>query len=95
METLGSERDGWSSEGRARPRVKLAEVEQGMRKPSKRTFDDLATEFVDVALAAKPRKKSTVIDYKATIRNHLSPAFGSLDLGALSRHQRRSRSTRR
>ena len=30
-----------------------------------------------VALAARPRKKSTVVDYKATIRNHLRPAFGT------------------
>ena len=86
METVGAERDGWTKAKAERALgVKLAEVERGMRKPSKRTFDDLATEFVEVALAAKPRKKSTVIDYKATIRNHLSPAFGSLDLGALSR----------
>ena len=86
METVGAERDGRTKAKAERALgVKLAEVERGMRKPSKRTFDDLATEFVEVALAAKPRKKSTVIDYKATIRNHLSPAFGSLDLGALSR----------
>ena len=86
METVGREADGWTKTKAERALgVKLAEVERGMRKPRKRTFDDLATEFVEVALAAKPRKKSTVIDYKATIRNHLSPAFGTHDLGALSR----------
>ena len=37
-----------------------------------------------VALAARPRKKSTVVDYKVTLRNHLRPAFGDLDLGRLS-----------
>ena len=86
METVGSERDGWiEDEGRARPRSEAgrgragdAEAEQAhVRRPRHRVRR--------VALAAKPRKKSTVIDYKATIRNHLSPAFGSLDLGALSR----------
>jgi integrase len=40
---------------------------------------------VNVALTAKPRKKSTLIDYKATIRNHLRPEFGENDLEALSR----------
>lgn len=48
-------------------------------------FDDLADEFEAVVLAARPRKKkSTVIDYTATLRNHLRPAFGTLDLGRLS-----------
>ena len=36
------------------------------------------------ALAARPRKKSTVVDYTATLRNHLSPVFDDLDLGWLS-----------
>jgi integrase len=86
METLGREADGWTRTKAERALgVKLSEVERGMRKPRKRKFDDLVAEFVEVALAAKPRKKSTVIDYKATIRNHLSPAFGTDDLGALSR----------
>ena len=53
-----------------------------MRKPRTRTFADLADEFVAVALSAK---KSTLVGYKATIRNHLRPAFGEDDLGALSR----------
>jgi integrase len=55
-----------------------------MRKPRRRTFGDLLDEFEAVALTAKPRKKSTLIDYTATIRNHLRPAFGADDLGTLS-----------
>lgn len=51
------------------------------RKPARR---HLAGEFIAVALPAKPRKKSTLIDYKATIANHLRPAFGTNDLGTLS-----------
>lgn len=86
METLGSETDGWSRRKAERALgVKLAEVERGMTKPRRRTFGVLCDEFLDVALPAKPRKKSTLIDYKATIRNHLRPAFGEDDLGALSR----------
>jgi integrase len=86
METLGSEADGWTQRKAERALgAKLAEVERGMRRPCRRTFADLADEFVNVALPAKPRKKSTLIDYKATIRNHLRPAFERDDLGALSR----------
>ena len=86
METLGREADGWTRRKAERALgAKLDAVERGMRKPRRRTFADLADEFVAVALSAKPRKKSTLVDYKAAIRNHLRPAFGEDDLGALSR----------
>jgi hypothetical protein len=65
--------------------ARLADVEKGMKKPKRRTFNDLADEFEAVGLGARPRKKSTVIDYKATLRNHLRPVFGELDLERLSR----------
>lgn len=84
-ETLGREADGWTRQKAERTLgAKLDAVERGMRKPRRRTFDDLADEFEAVALTARPRKKSTVIDYKATIRNHLRPVFGAMDLGTLS-----------
>ena len=38
-----------------------------------------------MGLTTRPRKKSTVIDYRATLRNHLRPVFGYLDLERLSR----------
>ena len=37
-----------------------------------------------MGLAARPRKKSTVVDYTATLRNHLRPVFDNHDLGRLS-----------
>ncbi len=86
METLGSKRDGWTETKAERALgARLAEVERGMRKPRKRTFGDLLDEFVAVSLPARGLKKSTLIDYKATIRNHLRPEFGDDDLQALSR----------
>jgi integrase len=85
-ETLGREPDWNRLRAERALGARLAEVEKGMRKPRRRTFDDLADEFEAVAIPARPRKKSTVIDYKATVRNHLRPAFGHLDLGRLS-HQ--------
>jgi integrase len=90
METLGRESDGWTRQKAERALgAKLDAVQRGMRKPRRRTFGDLLDEFVAVALTAKPRKKSTLVDYRATIRNHLRPAFGPDDLGALSRSPER------
>jgi integrase len=86
QETLGRERDGWTRQKAERELGKrLDAVEKGMRRPKRRTFDDLADEFDAVSLAAKPRKKSTLIDYRTTLRKHLRPAFGELDLTPLSR----------
>jgi hypothetical protein len=55
--------------------ARLADVDKGMRKPKRRTFDDLADEFDAAGLGAKPRKKSTVTDYWATLANH--PRIGT------------------
>lgn len=56
-----------------------------MRLPTRRTFGQLADQFEEVTLAARPRKKSTLIDYRPTLKNHLRPAFATLDLERLSR----------
>jgi hypothetical protein len=85
METLGRETDGWTDTKAERELGKrLDAVDRGMRKPKRRAFGDLLDEFEAVSLAAKPRKKTTMIDYKATIRNHLRPHFGEEDLARLS-----------
>jgi integrase len=83
-ETLGREPEWDRRRAERTLGARLAEVEKGMRKPTRRTFDDLADEFEQVALEARPRKKSTVVDYKATLRNHLRPEFGTRDLVQLS-----------
>ncbi len=83
-ETLGREPEWDRRKAERALGARLADVEKGMRKPRRRTFADLADEFEAVGLTAKPRKKSTVIDYKATLRNHLRPAFATHDLGRLS-----------
>jgi integrase len=85
-ESLGREADGWDRRKAERALgAKLEAVDAGMRKPKRRTFADLAAEFETTALTSKPRKKSTLVDYRATLRNHLRPAFDSDDLGKLSR----------
>ena len=83
-ETLGREPEWDRRRAERTLGVRLADVDKGMRKPVRRTFDHLADEFEAVALEARPRKKSTVVDYKATLRNHLRPEFGSRDLVRLS-----------
>src|SRR6187200_2138331 len=83
-ETLGREPEWDQRKAERALGARLADVEKGMRKPARRTFDDLADEFEQVALEARPRKKSTVVDYKATLRNHLRPEFGNRDLVKLS-----------
>lgn len=89
METLGRVSDGWNRRKAERALgARLAAVEAGMRKPSRRTFAELADEFERVALPAKPRKASTLVDYRATIRNHLLPHFKDHDIGKLSRDPR-------
>jgi hypothetical protein len=83
-ETLGREPEWNRRKAERALGARLADVDRGMRKPRRRTFADLLDEFVAVALEAKPRKKSTTIDYQATIRNHLRPWFGDMDLVRLS-----------
>jgi len=84
-ETLGREADGWTERKAQRELGKqLGAVERGLRKPTRRTFDDLADEFDRVTLEAKPRKRSTLIDYRSTLKNHLRPWFGHDDLGQLA-----------
>ncbi|HYH61251.1 MAG TPA: hypothetical protein VD766_05245 [Solirubrobacterales bacterium] len=63
-ETLGREADGWTRQKAERALgAKLDAVERGMRKPRRRTFDDLADEFEAVALTARlgrsPRSSTT------------------------------------
>jgi len=95
-QTLGREADGWTRQKAERALgAKLDAVERGMRKPRNRTFADLSDEFIEVTLAAKPRKKSTVSEYKAMLRNHLRPGFDDEDLASLSRRPEALRTVRR
>jgi hypothetical protein len=58
METLGREPEWDRRKAERALGARLADVDKGMRKPKRRTFDDLADEFEAVALEARPRKKS-------------------------------------
>jgi integrase len=84
-ETLGREPAWDRTKAERTLGVRLADVEKGMRKPARRTFDQLADEFQQVSMSARPRKKTTVESYRQTIANHLQPWFGPNDLARLSR----------
>lgn len=85
-EKVGSVADGWTEKKAHQALgVRLKAVENGMRKSTRRTFNDLADEFERVSLHAKPRKRSTVDEYRRALDNHLRPMFGNEDLATLSR----------
>ena len=92
-ETLGREPESDRRKAERALGAHPADVDEGMRKPKRRTFNDLADEFEQVGLGARPRKKSTVIDYKATLRNHLRPRSATTTSSGSHDHPRRSSST--
>lgn len=85
-EKVGAAAGGWTRQRAERELGKrLDAVEKGMRKTTRRTFNDLVDEFERVSLQAKPRKRSTLDEYRRALNNHLRPAFGNEDLVTLSR----------
>jgi integrase len=89
-ERLGREADGWTRQRAERELGKrLDKVDRGYAKPSPITFDEFAQQWLAEYLPGKQRKRSTVIDYTATIRNHLLPALGDLPLAVLATQPRR------
>ena len=84
-EHLGRAEDGWTKQRAERELGKrLGEVDKGYRKPSSMTFSAFSEKYLTEYLPGKGRKRSTVIDYTSTIRNHLEPAFGDVPLSRLS-----------
>lgn len=61
-------------------RRRLAECEEGTyTEPTRTTFDEFADRFLRDYATPRVRPR-TLVDYKATLKNHLRPEFGSLDL---------------
>ena len=76
--------------GRARARQAPRSGRGGTRgSPPGARSDISPTSSKRWRLASKPRKRSTLIDYKATLKNHLRPAFEADDLGRLSQQPER------
>jgi integrase len=83
-ETLGHEPE-WNE---ARAQRELGKRLQGVererwRKPERVNFAAFAERFERDYLPGRNLKPSTIVDYRLTIRRHLRPFFGHLDLAAI------------
>src|SRR5919205_830517 len=85
QETLGREADGWTYKKAERALgARLADVDrERWRKPGQETFEAFSQRFEQEYLPGRNLKASTVIDYECTLRLHLRPYFGELELAAI------------
>jgi integrase len=86
METVGRASDGWTRQRAERElgkRLDRVQREQ-WRKPDAETFGSFAQRFLEEYLPGRNHKKGTIVDYKATLRNHLLPAFEDVPLATLA-----------
>src|SRR4051812_42071986 len=76
METFGPDK----REAERALRRRLSECDEGtFTPPTRQTFDDLADRFTRDYAEPRLRRK-TLIDYRATLKNHLRPEFGHLTI---------------
>jgi integrase len=85
MTTLKPRPEGWTRKQAERALgAKLEEVERTRwRKQEKLTFAAFADRFEGEAIPARGLKPTTVEDYAAMIRVHLTPFFGAMELAAI------------
>jgi integrase len=85
METLGPAAAGWTErKARRELRNRLTDVERdGFRKPERLTFEAFAERFKADYLPGRNLKPSTIVDYELTLRIHLVPFFGELELASI------------
>src|SRR6266536_4204666 len=83
-ETLGPEPEWGAARAQRELGKRLQDVErERWRKPERVTFAAFAERFERDYLPGRNLKPSTQIDYRLTIRRHLRPFFGQLDLTAI------------
>lgn len=85
METLGREADGWNEMKAQRELgVRLARVQrERWRKPTRETFATFAGRFRSEWMPTRNLKPSTRLDYEGSLRLHLEPFFGTLEVAAI------------
>jgi len=85
QQTLGRASDGWNRQKAERELGKLLDkVErERWRKPSRERLSTLVDEFLDEYLPSRGRRRSTVLDYTNTLRGHVLPALGDVELAEL------------
>jgi integrase len=86
-ERVGSEAEGCNRKKAGEElRARLVAVQRdGYRKPEPLTLAGFAERFLTDHLPGRNVKTSTRIDYEATIRRHLLPALGTVELTELER----------
>ena len=84
LETLGKEPDWNRRKAEATLRERLVDVSRdGYRYPDKTTFKAFADRWLSEHLPGRNLKQTTVESYQQTLRAHLVPAFGHLQLRVL------------
>jgi hypothetical protein len=85
QQTLGREADGWTRQRAERELGKLLDKvdRERWRKPTKERLSSLVDEYLDEYLASRGRRRSTVIDYTNTLRQHVLPTLRDLELAEL------------
>jgi len=82
QQTLGSEVDGWTRQRAERELGKLLDkVErERWRKPTHERLSTLVDEFLIEYLPSRGRRRSTILDYTNTLRRHVLPTLGDIEL---------------
>ena len=86
METLGAAADGWNERKAQRElRNHMTDVERdGYRRLQPLSFTAFAERWQRDYLPGRNLKPSTTLDYENTIRRHLLPLIGDLDLASIT-----------
>jgi hypothetical protein len=85
QQTLGRERDGWTRQRAERELGKLLDKvdRERWRKPTRERLSSLVDEYLEQYLPSHGRRRSTVLDYTNTLRRHVLPTLGDVELGEL------------
>ncbi len=85
QQTLGTARDGWTQQRAERELGKLLDKvdRERWRKPTGERLSSLVADYLDEYLPSRGRRRSTIIDYTNTLRRHVLPTLGDLDLREL------------
>jgi integrase len=85
QQTIGRAADGWNRQRAERELGKLLDKvdRERWRKPSRERLSTLVDEFLDEYLPSRGRRRSTVLDYTNTLRGHVLPALGDVELADL------------
>lgn len=83
QETLGPEPEWTERKAQRELGKRLAEVQEGFRKPDRTGFAEFAGRFMRDYLPGRNLKPSTIENYRYMLDGHLLPFFGAEDLSSL------------